>query len=171
MIEPFCDQHGKRRHNFPSLFELSDWPFVCKGYARIACLFFFVENGRRKRNWICAQKCSSFLRFSQDVMRSSCFPKLPLTSNQFAIYLFNSFFCLSFSFNVISDCEIPANIVFVMDESGSIKYSNYQKEKQFVRSVYKCYKKFLDTFRFGYSCHEEPLVNARYDYCHFLYIL
>lgn len=33
------------------------------------------------------------------------------------------------------DCEIPANIVFVMDESGSIGYNNYQKEKQFVREM------------------------------------
>lgn len=87
-------------------------------------------------------------------MRPNCSSKLPLTSIQLDIYLFNSFFCLSFnSFNVISDCEIPANIVFVMDESGSIGYSNYQKEKKFVRSVYKCYKKSLDIFRFGYPCH------------------
>jgi len=33
------------------------------------------------------------------------------------------------------DCEIPANIVFVMDESGSIKSENYEKEKKFVRQI------------------------------------
>ena len=54
---------------------------------------------------------------------------------------------------LFSDCEIPANIVFVMDESGSITYRNYQKEKKFVRSAYKCYKTSLDIFRFGYPCH------------------
>ncbi|KAL9984710.1 hypothetical protein ACROYT_G007036 [Oculina patagonica] len=33
------------------------------------------------------------------------------------------------------DCELPANIVFVMDESGSIKQKNYEKEKKFVREI------------------------------------
>jgi len=58
-----------------------------------------------------------------------------------------------------------------MDESGSIGYSNYQKEKQFVRSVYKCYKKSLDILRFGYPCHVGATSYALYHYCHFLYIL
>lgn len=39
------------------------------------------------------------------------------------------------TFETREDCEIPANIVFVMDESGSIKYSNYQKEKKFVSEM------------------------------------
>ena len=34
-----------------------------------------------------------------------------------------------------ADCELPANIVFVMDESGSIKDLNYKKEKDFVKLV------------------------------------
>ena len=58
-----------------------------------------------------------------------------------------------------------------MDESGSIGYSNYQKEKQFVRFVYKCHKKSLDILRFGYPCHVGATSYALYHYCHFLYIL
>ena len=98
-------------------------------------------------------------------------PNYPSQVTNSLFICFISFFFLPFLFIVVSDCEIPANIVFVMDESGSIGYSDYQKEKKFVRSFYKCYKKFLDIFRFGYSRHVGPLVYARYDYCHFLHVL
>ncbi|PFX28087.1 Collagen alpha-1(XXII) chain [Stylophora pistillata] len=37
------------------------------------------------------------------------------------------------------DCEIPANIVFVMDESGSVEAHNHKKEKQFVREIIKTF--------------------------------
>ena len=33
----------------------------------------------------------------------------------------------------LQGCERPANVVFVMDESGSIEFMNYEKEKEFVR--------------------------------------
>ena len=78
-------------------------------------------------------------------------PNYPSQVNNTLLICLISFLRLPFLFIVILDCEIPANIVFVMDESGSIRYHNYQKEKKFVRSVYKCYKKFSDIFRFGYS--------------------
>ena len=55
------------------------------------------------------------------------------------IFLTHSFYCISyptFLLLIVSDCELPANIVFVMDESGSIQKDNHKKEVKFVRLVY-----------------------------------
>ena len=49
---------------------------------------------------------------------------------------------MHFITNSLPGCELPANIVFVMDESGSIGYNNYIKEKAFVKLVlFILYKK------------------------------
>lgn len=41
------------------------------------------------------------------------------------------FFCIF----LLPDCEIPANVVFVMDESGSVDIDNHLKEKEFIGLV------------------------------------
>lgn len=38
-------------------------------------------------------------------------------------------------FFLLPDCEIPANVVFVMDESGSVGIDNHLKEKEFIGLV------------------------------------
>lgn len=40
-----------------------------------------------------------------------------------------------FSIFLLPDCEIPANVVFVMDESGSVDFDNHLKEKEFIGLV------------------------------------
>lgn len=36
---------------------------------------------------------------------------------------------------LLPGCEIPANVVFVMDESGSVGFNNHLKEKEFIGLV------------------------------------
>ena len=53
----------------------------------------------------------------------------------FLIHFFLLYFVSNVSLLIVSDCELPANIVFVMDESESILKDNHKKEVKFVRLV------------------------------------
>ena len=55
--------------------------------------------------------------------------------NFFSIHSFHFIQLQTLFCAIVVDCELPANIVFVMDESGSIGLQNHEKEVKFVRLV------------------------------------